>query len=134
MSTTNTILLCRSLQVPTPEQIKDALCQAGYHASVEMEQGSLVTMLEVKLKYAPDEVPIKVKFYSERLHNPHYQMGYEEWRWREDLAQGRIDQKDILLSIFIEAEKDVNADALQIVVNYIASQTDALVGFEERLS
>ncbi len=133
MSSKDITLLCRSLQVPTSEQIKDALCQAGYDASVEAQRGSLITLLEVELKYASDKMPIKIQFYSEQLHNPQYQMGYEEWRWREDLVQGRMDQKDILRSIFIEAEKDVDAGALKAVVDYVAEQTDALVGFKERL-
>ncbi len=131
MSTTKTTLLCRSLRVPTPEQVKDALCLAGYSASVEAERGSLITLLEIELKYASDKMPIKIQFYSEQRYDPRYQMGYEEWRWKEDLVQGRMDQKDILRFISIEAGQDVDADALQAVIDYVTARTDALVGSEQ---
>ena len=134
MRSENIVLLCRSLQVPTSEQIKDALCQAGYDASLEAEQGSLITSLEIELKYAPDKMPVKIQFSSEQKYNPQYQMGYEEWRWKENLVQGRMDQKDILRFIFIEAENDVNTDALQAVIDYIASQTDAVAAVKQGLN
>ena len=127
MSSKDITLLCRNLQVPTPEQVKDTLCQVGYDASIEAQRGSLITMLEIELKYASDKMPIKIQFYSEQLHNPQYQMSYEEWRWKEDLVQGRMDQKDILRFISIEAGQDVDADALKAVVDYVAEQTNALV-------
>lgn len=133
MNSLNAILLCRSLRVPTPKQIVDALCQAGYNAFVEAESGNLITVLEVELKYAPDRMPIKIQFYHEE-HKVQYDIGYEEWRWRKDIVPETMDQKDIRRFIFVDARQDVDAGALQAVIDYVAHQAEAVVASQQRLS
>lgn len=133
MNSLNTILLCRSLRVPTPEQIVDALCQAGYDAFVEAESGSLIAILEVELKYASDRMPIKIEFNHEE-HKTQYDIGYEEWRWRKDIVPETMDQKDIRRYIFVYAPQDVDAGALQAVIDYVAHQAEAVVASQQRLN
>ena len=128
------MLLCRSVQVPTPEQVAEALCQAGYSASVVAERGSLITKLEVELKYAPDKMPITIQFYSERCENPQYQMGYEEWKWWQEILPDMMERKDVRRFISIYAQEDVNADALQAVVDYVTDQADAVTAVKNILS
>lgn len=132
MNTTDTTtLLCRSLQVPTPEQVKEALCQAGCGASIESESGSLVTRLDVDLRYASDKMPITIWFYAERIYNNKYTMGHDEWRWFNDIMPENMEQKDILRFISVKAQADVDTGALQAVVDCIVNQADAVVAVEK---
>ena len=134
MNTTETKLLCRSLQVPTAEQVKDALYQAGYSASVEAESGSLVTRLDVELRYALDKMPIKITFGAQQTYNIRYVIGVEEGLWWQEMLPETMERKDVRRFITIDAQEDVDAGALQAVVDCIAAQANAVVAVKNVLS
>ena len=56
-----TLILCRTREVPTPEQIAEALCQKGYNAFVEAVNTPAASVA-AEIRYAPNRMPIIIRY------------------------------------------------------------------------
>lgn len=119
-------VLCRTRSVPTPEQVADALRQHGYDAFVERECGHLTTSVAAEIRYAPNRMPIVIKFMHD-LHDAPDEGDYEYWDWLAELVPDAITREGIRRFIFISGMENANTEALQITLDYLHDQTNATV-------
>ncbi len=127
----NAILLCRTHQVPTPEQVAQALCCEGYQAFVEVEKGP-ATSVAAEIRYAPGRMPIIVNFYND-LYDAPDEKDYDYFEWMEELMPDAEARKAIRRFIFIDAMENADAKAFQEVVNFIGGQTNAAIIMHKHL-
>ncbi len=122
-----TILVCRTQQGPTPEQVADALRREGYSAFVEVENGNPEISPTAEIRYAPGRMPIIVS-------SCHDEGDIDYWEWMEELLPDEKDRKGIRRFIFVGAMENVDKKALQVVVDYLRVQADATVISEKQTS
>jgi len=127
----NAILLCRTRHVPTPEQVAEALCKAGYQAFVEVRNGP-PTSLSAEVRYAPGRMPIVVDIYNDLYDDPD-EKDYDYFNWMEELVPNPEAREDIRRFIFVSAMENVEAKALKTVTDYLRDQTNSTVIMQDQL-
>ena len=122
----NAILLCRTRDVPSPKQIANALCDAGYAAFVEVENAWPITSVAAEIRYALGRMPIIVNFDNDFYDDPDVN-DYDYFDWMEELMPDPEARKDVRRFIFVDALENADTKAFQEVVNFISTQTNAMI-------
>lgn len=128
-----TILLSRTQQVPTPEQVIEALRREGYKAYVEAKGGNPKTSLTVEIRYTANRLPIVIHFNHDLIDRPD-EGDPDDWEWIEEAMPDANIRKGVRRFVYISALENVDKKALQVVVDYLRVQTDATLISQEQVS
>lgn len=122
----NAILLCRTREVPTPEQIVEMLCENGYAASYEVEKG-LSTKAIVRI--TPSEAEITKLYYSVYRPPMIIDLECDLWAFLHDYASDYETSGEIESFIFVDATADGDDKVFHLVVNFLESRTNTKLIF-----
>lgn len=121
-----TYILCRSRNVPTHEQIAQALRRVGYDVIVENIRGQQTTSLTAEIRYASNKLPIVIDVMHDLIDD--FSEGDDEyWGWFTELLPEESARKGLRRFIFVKHMENADTAAVDTVVNFLQDRADGLV-------